>query len=374
MPSFIPKETGLLFFEAGKSLRSLKDASNGQHILCRGVAGHTRVMLWNDEPPECKGGGTLLTHRSPPSLRSHSQKADKSPVSLYGDAENAGLLKAVNDRKTPRKIRKALPAEFIRAAETPSDTSTTHHSGADGPVDPIWMACIEAPGSHIDSKDESTTIWVPTPIDELQAFIIRYSTAPLLPDDAPILPIYFVSVLAPLVAHSHELTSSLVSLYLDDLDLLDHLDVLRAFFLAGDEGFTRRASAALFGKDQAGAGEALGLGRRARTRARMGLTPGPKGKRSQSHGDKGEDGWKWGIGLGLGLSERRQWPPGGAELAYALRTTLFDDSRKREGLVWEGIEDRVSFAIRDLPEDQDGRRADWMNPQCRSSQLVERGA
>jgi hypothetical protein len=38
--------------------------------------------------------------------------------------------------------------------------------------------------------------------------------------------------------------------------------------------------------------------------------------------------------------------------------------------VWEGIEDKVSYAIQDLPEDQrDGRRAKWLNPQGESSTL-----
>jgi hypothetical protein len=150
-------------------------------------------------------------------------------------------------------------------------------------------------------------------------------------------------------------STSLVSLYLDDLNLLNHYDILRSFFLGGNVGFAERVSAALFGKDEAGAGEALGLGKRARTRARLGL-----GSTEETAGN-GEG--VWGIGLGLGLSERQKWPPGGAELAYALRTTLVDDEEGRDG-VWDGIEDKVGFGVRSLPEDeQDGQRARWMNPQ-----------
>jgi hypothetical protein len=33
---------------------------------------------------------------------------------------------------------------------------------------------------------------------------------------------------------------------------------------------------------------------------------------------------KWGVGLGLGLSERGVWPPGGAELGFALRRVIVD--------------------------------------------------
>ena len=289
-------------------------------------------------------------------------------VNAYASVGRGSSDRVIDVLRTPRKVRKSLPVDFIKAAKTSPDSFEKRHSTEDTPIDPIWVECIEAPGSHSNGKEELATIGGPTPIDQLTAFIERFSATPLLPAETPTLSLYIASVLAPLISHSNELTSSLVSLYLDDLNLLDHLDVLRAFFLAGDVGFTERANAALFGKDQAGAGEALGLGRRARTRARMGLTPGPKGKRVPSQVDHGADDGDWGIGLGLGLSERQQWPPGGVELAYALRTTLFDVSREgQDGAVWEGIEDRVSFAVRDLPEGQDGEGANWMNPQCEFS-------
>jgi hypothetical protein len=85
-------------------------------------------------------------------------------------------------------------------------------------------------------------------------------------------------------------------------------------------------------------------------------------------GESGGEAGEWGIALGVGLSDRQRWPPGGAELAYALRTTLVDDlgghtGAKRDGTAWEEVEDRVSFAIRPLPEDEGGVRAKWMDPQ-----------
>jgi hypothetical protein len=88
--------------------------------------------------------------------------------------------------------------------------------------------------------------------------------------------------------------------------------------------------------------------------------------------EKAEEQREWGIGLGIGLSERTKWPPGGAELTYALRTAIVDEEREvvGKGEVWEGIEDKVSYAIQDLPEDQrDGRRAKWLNPQGESLTL-----
>jgi hypothetical protein len=76
-----------------------------------------------------------------------------------------------------------------------------------------------------------------------------------------------------------------------------------------------------------------------------------------------------GVGLGIGLSDTHRWPPGGAELTYALRTTLFDHGSAlfaARGSVWAGIEDRVSFALRDLPPQgvgEDALRAQWLDPQ-----------
>ncbi|KAL7421664.1 hypothetical protein Q5752_003433 [Cryptotrichosporon argae] len=259
------------------------------------------------------------------------------------------------NRRHTRKTRKSLPAEFI-LPPSPSKPA---------PARDLWSLFDLAPGTHLADGDPSP-LWAPTPLDSLEAFLAYHADAsrPLLPADAPTLPQYVPAhVLAPLTAHAELTARALVSFYLDDLGLLDHLDVLRAFWLAGDVGFAERVAAALFGKDGAGAGEALGLGRRARTRARMGL-----GAHDAAAAQLDPDA-EWGIGLGLGLSERKRWPPGGAELAYALRTTLMDDAsvRTREGagpVAWDGIEDRVSFAVHALPEDDGGRRARWLDPQA----------
>jgi hypothetical protein len=178
---------------------------------------------------------------------------------------------------------------------------------------------------------------------------------PLLAEDSPSTPLYISNyLLSPLLAHAKLLSTSLVSFYLCDLRVLDHYDILRGYFLGDNVSFVERVSAALFGKEEAGAGEALGLGKRARTRARLGL----------GGTEKGQDEGVWGIGLGLGLSERARWPPGGAELAYALRTTLLSDDAGSEGGAREDVEQRISFAVRNLPEDdRHGQRARWLDPQ-----------
>lgn len=254
-----------------------------------------------------------------------------------------------------------------RTVYTPTPPVTRPPSGPSSPAKmtaaekdkDFWALFNLPPGSNLGFKTSS--LWAPASEDELDAFVQRHSRTdePLLPDDSPTLELYISThLLAPLLAHASLISRALVSLYIDDLNFLDHLDVLRAFWLGGDAGFTERVGAALFGKDQAGVGEALGMGRRARTRARLGLETGD--------GDLPQG--EWGVGLGLGLSDRNRWPPGGAELTYALRTALLDDEIAdlcSRGTVWENLEDRVSFAVRSLPEnDEHRRRARWLNPQA----------
>lgn len=241
-------------------------------------------------------------------------------------------------------------------------------SREDKRFDPIWSLVHQTPGTHL-SHGHATSLWSPTPVSELEELVRWHShpSRPLLAEDTPTLSQHITAhLLAPLLIHSSLVSTALVSLYLDILNFLDHLDILRAYWLGGDVSFLERVNGALFGKDSAGAGEALGMGQRARTRARLGL-----GRDDDIDKGKAEEQREWGIGLGIGLSERTKWPPGGAELTYALRTAIVDDEREVlvtvKGDVWEGIEDKVSYAIQDLPEDQrDGRRAKWLNPQGKS--------
>lgn len=262
-------------------------------------------------------------------------------------------------------------------------------------LDDTWSTAMQGPEAHnratqTPRNHNTSELWKSSP-DDLEYFLKRHSdpSDPLLPRDSPTLGAYISTyLLAPLLAHARLISRALVSHYLDDLHFMDHLEVLRAFWLGGDSEFSERVSGALFGKDGGEAGDDVGMGRRARTRARMGI-PGAEGSRitsgsvstlltpapsvletpasAHSLSSSTATPAQWGIGLGVGLSDRRRWPPGGAELAYALRTTLLDQDVGRfssRGSVWTRIEDRVSFALRALPENEhDERRAKWLDPQ-----------
>ncbi|KAK8864332.1 hypothetical protein IAR55_001579 [Kwoniella newhampshirensis] len=369
MPAFIPKETRRTLFEAGRSLRLLRDASGGMHPLCSGDWGVESRWIW--------GAGATNSRTE---MNSHVRRVRKEVEYWRRSVTDrtrplSGSTSFGRLRSTTKRERKRIPMDLIQPTFSSNGEILSHaqdeQTAQQSEVDFLWALFDQAPGSHMEPgpKNNNHQLWTPTPLDELHAFIALHSNPSysLLPHDSPTLQIFVSNyVLAPLLTHSNLVSTSLVSLYLDDLRFLDHLDILRSFWLGGDVGFVERVSGALFGKDGAGAGEALGLGRRARTRARLGLGGG-EGAQTPA-GDAGE----WGIGLGIGLSERSRWPPGGAELAYALRTTLLDDEesseREREkgkGPVWENVEDKVSFAIRELPQDEEsGRRARWMNPQA----------
>jgi hypothetical protein len=314
-------------------------------------------------------------------LRHHSKRVERE-IENWQRSSRGTLLpsslsnsSSISRLRQPRKHRKSLPAEFMsnKTREPPVTPAPLvdqlNFNLDDKGFDPIWSLVYQIPGTHL-SQGPTTSLWSPTPVSELEELVAWHSnpSRPLLPDDTPTLSQHISShLLAPLLTHSSLVSTALVSLYLDSLNFLEHLDILRAYWLGGDVSFLERVNGALFRKHSAGAGEALGMGKRARTRARLGL-----GRDDDVDNEKAEEQREWGIGLGIGLSERTKWPPGGAELTYALRTAIVDDEREVvvKGEVWEGIEDKVSYAIQDLPEDQrDGRRAKWLNPQGTSFTL-----
>jgi hypothetical protein len=48
LPGFIPKESRRMLFEAGRSLRLLREASGGQHPLCAGGWGLDAKWSWGE--------------------------------------------------------------------------------------------------------------------------------------------------------------------------------------------------------------------------------------------------------------------------------------------------------------------------------------
>ncbi|WVF71535.1 hypothetical protein IAT40_006343 [Kwoniella sp. CBS 6097] len=379
MPGFIPREDARTLFEAGRSLRLLRDASAGGHPLCATDWGIEARWTWGHESTHSHAGGMRSHVRRVQQEVEQWRRSTKDRTRPLSGSTSFGRLRVSHGH---RRERKRIPMDLFQQEDTTPESPDVGRGispSQEEQLDQLFALFNKPPGSHLASSVPSLSnlnkktkphLWAPTPLEALHAYINRHSHEPLLPPDLPTLPLFISQhLLSPLLAHSTLISTSLVSLYLDDLRFLDHLDILHSFWLGADVDFIERVSSALFGKE-AGAGEALGLGRRARTRARLGLGLGQHNE-DNDHPRGGADlpEGEWGIGLGLGLSERAKWPPGGSELAYALRTTLLDDKLQEQvankGPVWEEVEDRVSFAIKQLPEDDaSGRRAKWMDPQA----------
>lgn len=194
-----------------------------------------------------------------------------------------------------------------------------------------------------------------------------------LPTAAPTLHVLAdIACLQPLVAHSRLLSSSLLDLFLSDLDFISHVDLLHQFMLFGDPSFATRIRTSLFIEDE---WEEDKSSRRSSSRSRQ-----KRKKRGHTSGEINRD---WGVGLNPSLSERGVWPPGGSELAFSLRRVIvdtLDDERietdegerktgggKQRDAIWNEAEWRLGFMIRYLEEDEeDEGDPSWLDPTCES--------
>jgi hypothetical protein len=170
----------------------------------------------------------------------------------------------------------------------------------------------------------------------------------LLPSDAPSLAILDSQCIwEPLLAYARLVSSSLLVVFFRDLELEQHLEILKSFVLFGQDAYTRRFKAALFSGPEAADGATLVRRRRRRPATEA----------------------NWGAGLGSALNDRSVWPPGGAELSIALRTVLIDsiaELRCEGSSAWNDLESRLSFAVRDLDEHDE---TTWLDPQCTHAAL-----
>lgn len=198
----------------------------------------------------------------------------------------------------------------------------------------------------------------------LRMFLDRFPSS--LPSLTPTMPHLVDLVLSPLVLHINNLSEALLSIFLSPsshLNLRLHLGVLRSYLLLTSHAFKSRLEAALFSDS---AEQTLpscinvlaGRGRTAAT------------KRSLQADAKTSDTWAVGISLSLTSGD---WPPGGAELSFRLRTVIIDTlmntiDQSNESSAYERIvheaESGLGFALRDLPVNTGRER--WLNPLCRS--------
>ncbi|KAI0930359.1 hypothetical protein AcV5_007095 [Taiwanofungus camphoratus] len=227
-----------------------------------------------------------------------------------------------------------------------------------------------APGSKAAQAASSGPLLNHSAISDLQAFVREFpSSLPLL---TPTLSHLTSLILSPLVRHIDSLSSALVSLFLSPsthLNLRAHLTLLRSYLLLTSHSFKWRLKYALFSDSgdfesaRAGTRSFAALNSHSSTR---------NGQRSKS----GESSGRWVVGLSPSLTEGGSWPPGGADLAFQLRTAIVDSlksirSPERHDEFWtlegqerilEEAEHRLGFVLRDLPSGTGKEK--WLDPLC----------
>lgn len=230
------------------------------------------------------------------------------------------------------------------------------------------------PGVHLS---QATTSAASTPTNTFQTFLADFPAH--LPSLTPTLPTLRDLILEPLATHIASLSAALKDAFLSPssgyLDFRRHIVLLRSYLLLTSHAFKTRLQAALF-CDAPEATPSAGMA--ARSMARRNSRSSSRRRRADT--PTAADAWI--IGLSPALTEGSNWPPGGSDLSYYLRTVIIDaleaDYRsearhddgsdggaRKEDQLLEEAEWRLGFAIRDLAG---GSRARWLNP--RSTLLV----
>ena len=347
----------------------------------------------------------------PPTLSERLPKAKKSLKVLFAAAPEHPLLtdniarrhcKWVWDEEGLGRVHEkewdlAMGTEVhLRASTPPIERLSSQPDATLYQPELVGLRIFDLePGAHFKPSlepqptretQESNTI-------SYQPFLCTFP--PTLPSITPTLAQLTEAVLSPLGRQCSRLSSALLELFLSPpFSLAGHFVLLRDYLLLGSAPFTARLRNALF--SEIDAYQPVGHGTRARTRARLGIKEPrdirleqedlEKMRQAAEGGENDDEVPKWGVGLGLGLSERGVWPPGGAELGFALRRVIVDslaaerDERSAEGdgesddregfTVRREAEWRLGFAIRDLPVGEG--REEWLNPSSIEYAMISR--
>ncbi|TRM69369.1 gamma-tubulin complex component protein [Schizophyllum amplum] len=323
-PSFMPNYLSELLPRAHRSLVLLR-AAVPDHTLLKDASDVSLTWFWSIHDIEASQGGTdnKIYSRAPSSMSSDSTDYLKEPSKSYKPDLSQFRLFDLH------------------------------------------------PGAHLSSATLVTTSTSP-----LHAFISSFPDAlpPLTPTVAHLTDL----VLQPLAFRAETLSRALLAVFFTssmDLNFRAHLEVLRSYLLCTSPAFTARLTAALFdnGADRRG------------TQTSM-MVPGVSSRARQRTVDEKArvDAEPWAMGLSPALLERGSWPPVGADLSFLLRTVILDsfeatcamaitlpstsnddedDRHWRDRAVLKyDVDNRLGFAIRDLPEDT-GKEG-WLNPLC----------
>jgi len=193
-----------------------------------------------------------------------------------------------------------------------------------------------------------------------------------LPPITPTLSELTSLVFKDLAKHSSLLSTTLLSIYLDSLGVLNfrsHLLILRSFLLLSLPPFKSRLLSALF-SDAA----EFGVEKSAHSLSVQSINrrAGKNIKESKQ---------PWAVGLSPDLLERETWPPVGSDLSFFLRTVIVDSLEQKPDISGDNNSSdpvlseagwRLGFAIRDLPTGSG--RDKWLDPLRTSNANEKRNA
>jgi hypothetical protein len=357
-PDFVPVA---VFSEIDRGARSLSllCTTNPDHPLCHPDPSWSALCLgwcWTDDDVE----------RRIASLERHVQN-----ISKRIDDWRWNLAQA---RRSPDHDAGSI---FINT--TPFDDEL-HPSGHDSPADngvtiPNFKIFDLEPGTQISDGS------VDTSSAELNYAKFTHNFPAETPTAAPTLQTLLdVAVLQPLTTHARILSSSLLEVFLSDLDFIGHLDLLWRFVLFGDPSFAVRVRMALF-TDSDDPDDAVKSQNRARDRRRSSANALELRRPCDNAFSSIHSGRGWGVGLNPSLSDVGIWPPAGSDLAFSLRRVIVDtlddgrfeteDGERRTGHgrqrdeIWNQAEWRLGFIIRpfDEEDEEEGEPA-WADPFC----------
>ncbi|OAV97741.1 hypothetical protein PTTG_09808 [Puccinia triticina 1-1 BBBD Race 1] len=296
VPSFIPISLAESIFKAGVSLRILRH-SNPFHPICLTYPaeehGQSRWVWTPTELEKVFKAFNRQRHDMKLQISAwrHGIKLSDDPLATIQRSKGVSL-------PTMQDIEQELDiGDFLKAISTGLKPYDNQVGGS----------------RHIDQRRKGL---IETVEERLRS--CRVDRAGLLqPMELPSLDLLTeVTVIESLQSRSLEIDQCLLSFFLIDLDFLDHLKILGQFMFCHDVMFNQRLTNALFSS-----------------------SPGEDSSQ--------RTGWRT-VGVSGKLLRRGIWPPGGFDLAFALRTVILDSVApdQRPAGYRVTLEDQLSFAIR----------------------------
>lgn len=318
-PSFVDKQSGLLIERGIKSLRLLQFGQPGHpacHAQLFGIKPTKLEWIWTQ-----KGVQDAVTCLA--------SRLDLLQKCILHDRVDGGSVNSSTPQSQTTINNPELPKEL--PSSQLSLNSTTYAAELSG------MAAFDRqPGHYADDTVLGQAV------ESLAVMAESFPTA--LPSAAPTVGrLGRLVIVEPLVAHSRLLSQSLLDVFLNELHLLSHLDILYRFMLFGDPKFVANLREALCDE-----------------------RPFSSQSDDSSETESPTDGASLGIGLNSKLSLTGEWPPSGFGLSHSLRSVIVEvlemDSGVEQGesvarrVVKQEAEWRMGFVVPPVDDNDERER------------------